>query len=244
MGRFRGRALAGALFGLRHELRSGGTSAPALRLTGWMRFPTLELKAFRPAAAFVAVLLATVVGAAGAGFSDQLSPTERAATGIANLTATQIGSLDSLVARDVTYAHEGGVTGFSSTFTERCTTQERASIGIDRLSEQNRSRLDFLIARAISAGPPPEQAFAYSPPAKSTPPAPVTLVSQPPHLEVHGDVSLTVGAGSHGSNFYGTSADLFVTDPTGKYTIGVGYSQYHGKGYFPLCDPLLFGPPL
>jgi hypothetical protein len=204
-----------------------------------MQFPTLGLKAF-----CTAVLLATAVGAFGEGFSDELSPTERAATGIAKLTPAQVGSLDGLVARDVTYAHEGGVTGFSSTFTKRCTTQERVSIGIDRLSESDRSSLDRLVARAISAGPPPNSAFAYSPPAKAPPPAPVTLISQPPKVEVHGDVSLTLGAGSHGSYFYGTSADLFVTDPTGKYTIGVGYSQYRGKGYFPLCDPLLFGPPL
>jgi hypothetical protein len=209
-----------------------------------MHFPTLEMKAFRAVAACVAVLLATVVGAAGASFSDELSPPERAATGIAKLTPAQVVSLNSLVERDVTYAHQGGVTGFSSTFTERCTTQEKVSIGIDRLSEQDRSNLDVLIARAISAGPPPDQAFTYAPPAKAPPPAPVVLVSQPPHLEVHGDVSVTLGAGSHGSYFYGTSEDLFVTDPTGKYTIGVGFSQYRGKGYFPLCDPLLFGPPL
>ena len=136
------------------------------------------------------------------------------------------------------------MTGFSSTFTDRCTPSERASTGIDRLSEADRSSLDALVARAIAAGPPPGQEFTYSPPPKAPPPAPVTLVSQPPHVEIHGDVSLTLGAGSHGSNFYGTSADLFVTDPTGKYTIGVGFSEYRGKGYFPFCDPILAGPPL
>jgi hypothetical protein len=208
-----------------------------------MRIPTLELKAFRAGAAWVALLLATAAGAAGAGFSDELSPADRAACGIEKLTSAQVSSLDSLVARDVTYAHQGGVTGFSSTFTERCTTQERAAIGIDRLSDDDRARLDTLVAREIAAGPPPSQAFTYSPPPKAAPPPPPTLVSQPLHMEVHGDVSLTLGAGSHGSNFYGTSADLFVTDPTGKYTIGVGVSEYRGKGYFPLCGPFLLAPP-
>jgi hypothetical protein len=159
------------------------------------------------------------------------------------LTPAQVASLDGLVEHEVTSAHEGGVTGFASTFTERCTAGERSSTGIDRLSESDRSNLDALVARAIAAGPPPSQAFTYSPQPKAAPPAPVTLVSQPPHVEVHGDVSLTLGAGSHGSNFYGTSADLFVTDPTGKYTIGVGVSEYRGKGYFPLCGPILLGPP-
>jgi hypothetical protein len=209
-----------------------------------MRFPRLELRPLRAVAACAAVLLATAVGAAAAGFSDELSPTQRASCGIAKLSPAQVASLDGLVEREVIAAHEGGVTGFASTFTDRCTPSERASTGIERLSDADRSSLDALVAHAIAAGPPPSQAFTYSPPPKAAPPAPVTLVSQPPHVEVHGDVSLTLGAGSHGSNFYGTSADLFVTDPTGKYTIGVGFSEYRGKGYFPLCDPLLFGPPL
>lgn len=194
--------------------------------------------------ACAAVLLATTVGAAAAGFSEELNPTERASCGIAKLSPAQVAALNGLVGHEVVAAHEGGVTGFASTFTDRCTPSERASTGIDRLTDADRSSLDALVARAIAAGPPPGQAFTYSPPAKAVPPAPVTLVSQPPHVEVHGDVSLTLGAGSHGSYFYGTSADLFVTDPTGKYTIGVGISEYRGKGYFPLCDPLLLGPPL
>jgi hypothetical protein len=191
------------------------------------------------------VLLATTVGAAAAGFSDELNPTERASCGIAKLSPPQVAALNGMVEHEVVAAHEGGVTGFASTFTDRCSPSERASTGIDSLSDADRSSLDALVARAIAAGPPPGQAFTYSPPAKAAPPPPpVALVSKPLHAEVHGDLSLTLGAGSHGSYFYGTSADLFVTDPTGKYTIGVGISEYRGKGYFPLCDPYLLGPPL
>ena len=66
-------------------------------------------------------------------------------------------------------------------------------------------------------------------------------------MEVHGDLSFTVGAGSHGSNFYGTSMDLTATDPSGRFTIGVGVSDYHGKGLLALCAPdapyAPFGPP-
>jgi hypothetical protein len=88
-------------------------------------------------------------------------------------------------------------------------------------------------------GPPPSQAFTYARPA--APPPPASLVSAPLSVEVHGDLSLTVGGGSHGSSFYGTSMDLFVTDPSGKFTIGVGFSEYRGKGFFNpygLCEPV------
>jgi hypothetical protein len=60
---------------------------------------------------------------------------------------------------------------------------------------------------------------------------------------VHGDLSLTVGAGSHGSSFYGTSLDLFASDPSGKFTIGVGVSDYRGRGLIgPYC-PVFLEPP-
>ncbi len=55
-----------------------------------------------------------------------------------------------------------------------------------------------------------------------------------------------VGAGGHGSSFYGTSEDLFVTDPSGKFTLGLGFSEFHGKGlvgpYGPYC-PIPYVPP-
>jgi hypothetical protein len=87
------------------------------------------------------------------------------------------------------------------------------------------------------------QAFSYAPPPAPPPPAapPETLVSQRLAPVVHGDLSFTVGGGSHGSSFYGGSADLFVTDPTGTFTVGVGVSEYraHGWGgpYGLFCTP-------
>jgi hypothetical protein len=62
--------------------------------------------------------------------------------------------------------------------------------------------------------------------------------------EIHGDVSFTVGAGSHGSSFYGTSVDLSVTDPTGHFTVAVGFDDYRGKGLLGQCaaDSVLYPP--
>jgi hypothetical protein len=186
-------------------------------------------------------MLATAIGAAAASFGAGLSPDERAASGISTLTPAQSAALDSLVNRDVGLANQGAVAGFSTAFTVRCTPAERAAAGIDRLPEKDLAVLNALVARAIASGPAPGQAFQYTAPPAATPT--VTTVSRAPALEVHGDVSFSVGAGSHGSNFYGTSADIFATDPSGKFTLGVGFSEYRGRGLLPLCDPTLLGAP-
>lgn len=176
-------------------------------------------------------------------FSDGLSADERAACGLAKLSPAQIGALNAYVARDVSLAHEGGVTGFSSAFSVRLNPQQKTLCGIDRLSEKERGFLDAMAARSIAYGPPPSQEFSYRPAAAAAPPPPEEVVAPPPAVQVHGDVSFTIGGG-HGSSYYGSSMDLFVTDPSGKYTIGVGVSEFRGHGFFgpygPYClDPLL-----
>jgi hypothetical protein len=200
----------------------------------------------RTAIAFIALALAPLARAAGAGFSEGLSREDRAACGIQRLAPRQLAALDALVGRDVTIAHQGGVTGFSSPFTARLTAQERASAGIDLLSRGERPVLDSLVARAIALGPPPSEAFSYAPPPGPPPPAPVITLAPAPRLDLHGDVSVTIGGGSHGSSFYGTSLDLYATDPSGKFTVGIGFSEYRARGpiglYGPYC-PLLFEPP-
>jgi hypothetical protein len=190
--------------------------------------------------------LAPLARAAEAGFSEGLSPDDRAACGIQKLAPRQVAALDALVGRDVTVAHQGGVTGFSSPFTARLTAQERASAGIDLLSVKERPVLDSLVARAIALGPPPSEAFTYAPPHAPPPPAQVVTLAPTPRIDLHGDLAVTVGGGSHGSSFYGTSLDLYATDPTGKFTVGIGFSEYRSRGpiglYGPYCPPL-FDPP-
>jgi hypothetical protein len=196
---------------------------------------------FRAALSLAALLVATVAHAA---FSDGLSPEERAASGVAKLAPAQVAALDGLIARDVELAHQGGVTGFSSDFAARHTAREREAAGIDRLSEKEVLNLDALAARAISLGPPPSDTFTYQ--ARPKPPVPETIITEPPKLSVHGDVAVMFGAGSHGTSFFGTSADVFVTDPSGKFTLGVGVSEIRSRGYFgpygPYCAAF-DGPP-
>jgi hypothetical protein len=191
------------------------------------------------------LLLATLARAADIDFAGGLSGEERAAVGIGHLSASEAAVLNGLVGQDVTLAHDGGVTGFSTGFCERHWDRERLSAGLVRLSATERAALDRYAARAIALGPPPDAPFSYSPPRTTVSPiasapkpaAPNPIVSTVQHMEVHGDLSFTVGAGSHGSSFYGTSMDLTATDPSGRFTIGVGVSDYHGKGLLALCGP-------
>ncbi len=215
-----------------------------------MNLPYPQLRRAAAALACASALLAASAQAFNARFIDGLSPQEKSAAGIPKLTAAQAASLDALVSRDATAAQEGGVTGFSSAFLARHTEAERSTAGMGSLSAGEQAALNSLVARAIALGPPPDQPFSYSPPqAKlATPPAPPpspseVTVSAPLHAEVHGDLSLTVGGGGHGSSFYGTAMDVYVTDPSGKFTLGVGYEEYRSKGPLAFYNPYLpYGP--
>ncbi len=197
------------------------------------------MRLFRTGLACAALAAVAWTRAGAMDFSSGLSASERASAGIAALTSHQSAVLDGLVARDAKLAREGGVTGFSTAFSARHSEQERAGAGIARLGEKERQMLDMLVARSIAMGPPPDEGFVYSPPQPTPPPTEVE-VSAPPKTEVHGDVSLTVGSAGHGRSFYGTSMDLFVTDPKHGFTVGVGFQEFRGKGLLALCGP--YGP--
>ncbi len=193
----------------------------------------------RVALAVAAMASATWARAAGLEFSAGLSPSDRAAAGVTRLNPTQVSILNALVARDVKLARDGGVTGFSSAFSARHTERELVSSGISLLTERESLNLDTLVSRVVALGPSPDDGFVYSPP-QPTPPPTEAEVEQPRKTEVHGDVSFTIGGGSHGRSFYGTSADMYVTDPKHGFTVGVGFSEYRGKGLLALCGP--YGP--
>jgi hypothetical protein len=205
-----------------------------------MAFPPFPRRRHRAVFALAVGLIVAAAQAAAFTFSEGLSADERAACGLAKLTAAQVGALNAYIERDTALAHEGGVTGFSSSFSARLSPQQRASAGLDRLSERERAFVDTMAARTIALGPPPAQEFAFRPSAAVPPPESVVL--PPPAVQIHGDLSFTVGGGSHGSSFYGTSMDVFVTDPSGKYTIGVGVSEFRSKGYFGPVAPFCFEP--
>lgn len=190
----------------------------------------------RAAPALAAALLALCAADAKAGFSGSLSPMESAMAGLGRLAPAQVAALDAQVDRDVASAHEGGVTAFASGFCARRTPRERAQAGIDRLTGGECASLDALVARQIACGPPPAAPFVYAPAAAAV--QGEFSMAPAPRPEVHGDVSLTLGGG-RGTSFYGTSADVFVTDPSGRFTLGIGVSEFRGKGFI---GPCLIGP--
>ena len=155
------------------------------------------MKAFNPAFSWVraavfcaAAMMSLGARAAEVSFTDGLSPSDRASIGVSKLSASQVAVLDALVSQDVTVAHQGGVTGFSSGFSARHWDRERYASGIDRLSPAERTSLDSLAARAIATGPSPDEAFAYTPPKVLPPPSSATqsVVVAVKKAEVHGDV--------------------------------------------------------
>jgi len=205
--------------------------------------PALSAPRLAPLGLLLALLAAAVCArASDLSFSAGLSGPDRSDSGIAHLKPAQVAALDLQVGRDVTLAHEGGVTGFSQGFLARRTPADRAAAGLDSLTAPEGRALDRLVSRAIALGPPPTEGFRYVP-RPAPPPAPavresdVTLSAK---TEIHGDVSVTVGGGSHGQSFYGTSADAYLVDPKHGFTIGVGFSEFRGKGLLDLCGP--YGP--
>jgi hypothetical protein len=190
--------------------------------------------------ALTLLVVAGSVHAAETEFLSSVNPTDRVSSGISHLSPAQQAALAKCANRDITLAREGDVTGFSGSFTERRTDEERHAAGIDTLTRPERDILDALVANAISYHPMTYQAqVAAPPPPKASPPP--SLVLTQPKMQIHGDLSLTVGAGSGGGSFFGTAMDVSMTDPSGKFTLAVGYSVVRSKGLPPwYFDP--YGP--
>jgi hypothetical protein len=156
-------------------------------------------------------------------FTETLSIQDQTAAGFAKLTDDEQALLNASVAREVSLARAGNVRGFAGTYIGRRTADERARIGLDRLSPDEQARLNSLVAAAIAGGPvsPASASFLGK-----------DALSVVNRLQIHGEVSLTVGSSGHGRNFYGTSFSTTITDPETGLTIGLGYDQFHGSGRY------------
>ena len=170
-------------------------------------------------------------------FVGSLSDADAKACGLAHLTTAQKAEIDRLAMRDITLAREGGVSAFSASFVSRRSDTERMASGITSLNQTERDNLDAAVASAIAYHPMTYQAqAAATAPAPKAAPVAQTWSLPPPKWDIHGDVSLTIGGGSHGSSFYGAGMDVYATDPSGRFTLGVGVAEFHAKGYYlPPC---------
>lgn len=173
----------------------------------------------------VAALLAftATAHAQDGGFIATLSTEEQAAAGLTTLSAAQQLALNSLVAREVSLARQGGVTAFAGTFTSRRPPAESATAGLDQLTPDQRAALDRLVASALAARPVP---------------LPTTRRLREEELRTtrrlvtHGQVSLVYGTSSGGRDFVGGSVYTEIYDPETRVSLGLGLSRYEGDGWW------------
>lgn len=178
----------------------------------------------QPKAVLCALLL--LPSALFARFSEELSPQDRSASGITQLTPTQIACIDALVQRELSFAKQGRTKAFAQSFTVRRTDRELEITGIPTLSEGQQETLNSIVARLIAstntntAAPAAAQSLSNA----------EGVTTEKAKWEVHGTVSLFVGGDLHGGSFYGGSLETTLTDPKGRYELALGYSQIRSKG--------------
>lgn len=154
--------------------------------------------------------------------SASLSPADQETMGLAGLSAAELEALNAAIAREVTLAHEGAVTGFAGTFLSRRTPEERAMSGLDRLSAEQQSQLNAHVARRLAQRSLARWPGYQPPPPRTDEP----VVAAPAGLEVHSQVSVSYGGGS-GTRVYGGRMNVRVDDPKHRFSISVGYSEFH-----------------
>ncbi|MBX3739062.1 MAG: hypothetical protein KF715_20410 [Candidatus Didemnitutus sp.] len=173
---------------------------------------------------FVALLaLAPAASAATGGFIATLSTEQQAAAGLVHLSADEQTTLNTLVAREVSLARQGNVKAFAGTFSSRRKPSETTAAGLDRLAPEQLAQLDQLVANAIAAGPA-QPALPQRLKAKD--------VARNDRLEVHGQVSLAYGWGSGGREMRAGSIYTEIHDKQTGTTLGIGYSQVSGDGWW------------
>ena len=162
-------------------------------------------------------------------FSQSLAPADEAAAGILKLSPDQLAVLDALVRRDarINAFPDPSQPAPAPRFSQRLLTAERQSAGLTLLTDAECTKLDAAVARFESGGRSGEQL--------STSGENWRPVAGGPALEVHGTVSLTVGAGRGGASFMGGAMAVSVADPAHGIALSAGYAEMHGKG------PLLGG---
>jgi len=164
-------------------------------------------------------------------FSATLTPDQREATGLAHLSADNVAVIDGLVRQDEAASKFKNNNVDHTRFSQRRTEREREIAGLNRLTPAQLTRLDGLVGLRIN-GP------------VSTEPATIvtttgTAVQSPAagrKLEIHGELGFTYGWGK-GGNVSGGDLILTYDDPAGRYSVLVGYAEYHGKGLVPCYYP-------
>lgn len=183
------------------------------------------------------LFLALATGAAlraddGARFSKTLGAGESAAIGLAQLDSDQLAALDALVRRDIAAADYVYKTPRAARFTERLAPEERHAAGLDQLAPAQLTQLDAAVAKEMPAPrePIPAATLAAASDATSTAGAVRPSLTLDRRPQIHGEVSLMVGAGSGGFSEYGGALVVSYDDPAHHFSVLASYSEVHTKG--------------
>jgi hypothetical protein len=164
-------------------------------------------------------------------FSATLTPAQRLGTGLSQLTSDNVAVIDGLVRQDEAaskFKHNGVD---HTRFSQRRTAHERTIAGLDGLTAARLAQLDQLVRQRI-VGPEPEPATTATLSSGSAGPG-VKSVDYVRPLEIHGEIFYTYGWSKAGS-FQGGGLVLTYDDPAHRFSVAVGYSEFHGKG-LPYC---------
>lgn len=156
------------------------------------------------------------------GFTATLSDSQRISSGLNQLAADEIATLDGFIADDLGRARQLRTNSLDGAFTQRLTPGQRERAGLERLQASQTAQLDQLVAYAIASQVVPRD----RPRLKDN-----EVVSLKRRLEVHGGMSFTYGWASGGRNFREASAWVTYYDPKTGFSLGIGLSQ--GSGDFP-----------
>lgn len=166
-------------------------------------------------------------------FSATLSATQRAETGLAQLTENNIAIIDALVRQDEAMLKRRGSLGSFGRFSQRRSEHEIEIAGLNQLTPAQLARLDGLTAMRIS--PPPPMFNVEAMPRSPAPGISPQPIPKPYALEVHGSTTLAYGWSKAGT-VRGGEMLLNLQDPSHHFSLTIGYSEYRGKGFIPTCD--------
>ncbi len=171
----------------------------------------------------LSVILGIFLGAtlqAADGFSSKLSPVDQTSAGLDTLSPTELTALDQLVAADIAFTRQLAAAN-NGTFTSRLNAEQRQAAGLARLTPEQLAQLDTQITAAFSTRPQPKERPKLTR---------NDLLGQYSRIEVHGGASFTIGGGS-GSSFREYAGWASFYDPVTGISLGVGYSNFTGKGF-------------
>ncbi len=170
-------------------------------------------------------LIASAVADEDLRFSKTLAPTDFSATGLGQLSSDQLAILDALVRRDIAQSRFVSKDPRPDRFSARLTAAEREQSGLAQLAETELAALDARVAPLATPPSPVDRANFGANTRYSVPSVKIDR-----SLQVHGELSLMVAAGSDGYSAYGGGIAVTVDDPASKMALTLAYSEVHSKG--------------